>query len=377
MFISQYHAQNIVQEMKLAIHKDINIMDQNGIIIASTNPARCGQLHSGASRVLREGLPSLLIQEDSPESGVQAGINLPIVVRGERIGVIGITGNADEVLVFGDVIKRMTEIMIESVTQQEQSDLINNAKGLFIESLLFTEHSDWSKLEFRGRLLGIDITTPYRVVLLNLSNRESPYADNKLDEIRSSRILSAIRTQLAENGKHYCTVIHNRVILLLHESSRENSNVTLDKVCQMIQHYYQMRVSGGVSCVSRSPQNMHRCYLEAQMAETIAQQSGRAQVVFYDQTSFEFVMGSIPQHIRKNLHDMVFSSCTAEEKEEFAQLIRLYIDQKDNISACANQLFVHRNTIQYRMDQLRKKTGYDLRCTKDALLLYLACRENS
>lgn len=377
MFISQYHAQNIVHEMKLAIHKDINIMDRDGIIIASTNPARCGQLHSGASQIIREGLSSLLIREDIPETGVQAGINLPIMVHGERVGVIGITGDADEVLVFGDVIKRMTEIMIESVTQQEQADLINNAKGLFIESWLFTEHPDWSELEFRGRLLGIDIAAPYTVVLLNLSNRDSHSSQSKLDEICSSRILSAIRTQILDGGRHYCAVIRNQIILLLHESSRETSGAILDKTCQMIQHYYQMEVCGGISGVSRSPQDIRRCYLEAQMAEMIARQSGRAQVVFYDQTSFEFVIGSIPQHIRKNLHEMIFASCTQQEQEEFARLIQLYIDQNNNINACSKLLFVHRNTVQYRMDQLRKKTGYDLRCTKDALLLYLACRENT
>lgn len=376
MFISRYHAQNIVHEMKLAIHKDINIMDETGIIIASTNPARCGQLHAGASRIISEGLSSLLIREDAPEDGMQTGINLPIMVRGERVGVIGITGDADEVLGFGNVIKRMTEIMIESITQQEQADLINNAKGLFLKSWLMAEHADWSDLELRGRMLDIDITAPYRVVILNVSNADAPFGESALDEMGSSRILSAIRTQILGEGKHYCTVSRNKIILLLYEGGRKPATHILDKTCQMIEHYYQMKVCGGASCVSRGPQDIHRCYLEAQMAETLARQFKQEQIVFYDQTSFEFVMESVPRHIRQTLHEMIFSSCSREERESFARLIRLYIDCRDDIGACAAQLFIHRNTVQYRIDQLRKKTGYDLRCTRDALLLYLACHEH-
>lgn len=49
MDISPQHAQHIVDEMKRSIHRDMNIMNCQGIIIASTNPSRCGQLHQGAS----------------------------------------------------------------------------------------------------------------------------------------------------------------------------------------------------------------------------------------------------------------------------------------------------------------------------------------
>ena len=45
MHITQKSAQNIVNEMKASIHRDINIMDENGVILASTDPARRGKLH--------------------------------------------------------------------------------------------------------------------------------------------------------------------------------------------------------------------------------------------------------------------------------------------------------------------------------------------
>ena len=373
MFISQRDAQNIVNEMKASIHRDINIMDETGTIIASTNPARCGQSHQGAIQIIQNQLSSLLIRENDPERGVQSGINLPIMFHDKLIGVIGITGDPEEVSIFGDIIKRMTEVMVERIKQQEQKDLIDRAKGLFIENWLFSDQIDWGELELRGRLLGIDIAAPYTVVLLHLPSSSK----DDLDEIRSSRILSTIQASIQSEKKHYCAVIHNKIILLLHQCSRETAGSIVRKVCQTVEGYYQLKICGGISSASQSPKDIRRCYLEAQMAETIARESSQSQVVFYDESSFEFVVGSIPQSIRQNLREMVFASCSPAEREEFAQLIQLYFHQNGNINACAEHLFVHRNTIQYRMDQIRKKTCYDLRHVKDAFLLYSASYEET
>lgn len=139
MRITQQDAQNIVNEMKASIHRDVNIMDREGVIVASTNPARRGHLHAGALRVIREGLPSLAIWRDDPAAGIQQGVNLPVALAGELEGVIGVTGDPAEVSMFGDVIKRMTEIMLESLHQREQLDLIDRAKGLFVENWLFAQ----------------------------------------------------------------------------------------------------------------------------------------------------------------------------------------------------------------------------------------------
>lgn len=64
MFISQTAAQAIVEEIGNEIHEHINMMDSNGIIIASTNPERIGQIHEGARKVITEKLSELYITED-------------------------------------------------------------------------------------------------------------------------------------------------------------------------------------------------------------------------------------------------------------------------------------------------------------------------
>lgn len=376
MLLSQQDARHIVNEMKAAIHHDINIMDETGVILASTNPVRSGQLHAGALQVIERRLSALVIREDDPGAGVQQGINLPIVISGETIGVIGITGPPDEVSLFGDIIKRMTEVMVEGLRQKEQSDLLAHAKGLFIENWLFSAAPDLSELEVRGRLLGFSISAPYTVVLLQTTPRD-PYSYQRaedLAEMQNSLFLRIIQPHMGNSGENFCAVIRNRIIVLLCRSTREQVFSIISRVCDGIQGFYPVSVSGGISSPSRDPMDIRRCYLEARTAGTIAAQSSQ-RIVFYDQVSLEFIVQSIPSSIRQDLKQMIFSSCTPEEREEFVHTIRLYFQYDGKISECAKRMFVHRNTFQYRMERIKKRLGYDLKIPKDALILYLAAQE--
>ena len=207
MHITQKSAQNIVNEMKASIHRDINIMDENGVILASTDPTRRGKLHQGALAIIREGLDCLTVRQDEPERGIQRGVNLPVTLRGQLEGVIGITGEPEEVAVFGEIIRHMTEIMLEAAYQQEELELLQRSRSLFVENWLFDAQPDWTELQVRGRLLGIDISQPYTVAVLNTGGDEE-------DTLSLDRVMKRVQTGLAENGGGFCAVLRGRVILL-------------------------------------------------------------------------------------------------------------------------------------------------------------------
>ncbi len=375
MFISQQDAQSIVEEVKTAIGRDINIMDKTGRILASTNPVRQGQLHLGAERILREDLPSLTVTEDRPETGMQAGINLPVRADGEVVGVIGITGPPKEVAGFGSVIKLLTEILVERVRKNRQADLLERARGLFMENWLFSPLEDWADLEVRGRLLGFDLDSPYTVVILQLPKPALEGTVEDLREMRGTLILRMIRSRLGPDHRHECAVIRDKIILFLCALERAKAQDLVRRICRDVESYYDIPVQGGISSPSRSPADIRRCYLEARTASIAAAQSTRSLLLFYDEMSLEFIVQSIPQDLRRDLRSLVFSSCTDQEQTAFSQLVRLYFQEDGDMRRCAERLFIHRNTFQYRVEALVRKTGYDLRRPKDAVLLYLASLE--
>lgn len=121
MYISQETAQTIVEEIGREIHERINFIDNRGYIIASTDETRIGDLHEGAKRIIRENLEELYITAEMENASTKKGINLPIHINHEIVGVIGITGEREQVVRYGNIVRRMTEIMLEdSMTKDER-----------------------------------------------------------------------------------------------------------------------------------------------------------------------------------------------------------------------------------------------------------------
>ena len=371
MIISQRNAQSIVDDMKSAIKHDINIMDEKGYIIASTNPARCGQLHQGAVQLIQEGKDCLVISESDAISGSKAGINMPITMYGQTIGVIGITGSPDEVSMFGDVIKKMAELMVKSMQEEERDHLLDSAKSLFIENLLFAKRPDWSELEVRGRLLGLNIVLPYTVAILQQVETPNsafrPFSKADGDSLPLRQIIS---NHLQKND--YFSVMRDRIILLLCKAERSSAFYAVNRICQDIESYYGIHISCGISNATAAPPDIRRCYLEAQAASAVAAQTTNRRVVFYDEASLEFIVRSIPAKIMQNLRSLVFAGCSETETQEFTETIQTFFKYDGDLKECAESLIIHRNTYQYHVERLKKKTSFDLRKPKDAILLYLA-----
>ena len=91
MYISKLTAQEIVEEIGREIGEHINLMDETGVIIASTDFKRIGNTHEGARKIIREGLPELYITRDMENEMTKMGINLPLIVDDVVVGVVGIT----------------------------------------------------------------------------------------------------------------------------------------------------------------------------------------------------------------------------------------------------------------------------------------------
>ena len=102
--ITKETAQEIVEEIGREIGAHINLMDEHGKIIASTDASRIGNPHEGAKKIIQEGLGELYITREMENATTKQGINLPLVVDGKMTGVVGITGDREKVYGYGNII---------------------------------------------------------------------------------------------------------------------------------------------------------------------------------------------------------------------------------------------------------------------------------
>ena len=373
MLLSTQQASQILREMKSLVHHDINLIDTQGVIFASTNPARVGQFHPGALRILREGLSELNVRENDG-SGMQSGVNLPIYLDGQLEGVIGITGDPAEVGVFGGVMRRMLEIMLEDLRRKDLDSTVEQARALFLENWLFSAEPDWKELAQRGRLLEIDINQPYVLLRIQLFDVSAPGGAPLLpDELHSAAIVQAIQNELPARRGQCCAALRNQILVLLRQMPLSDTVLLAQRLCRVAGRGYpaSVQIYGGISS-SGSGAELRRCYLQASTACTLASRSSKGNVLYYDRVSLEFLLQSVPRLLRDDLRESVFTRCPAQDVPAYARLIRLFFGSGGDLNRCAAALGVHRNTVQYRLERLVRLTGYDLRRPGDAAILFLA-----
>lgn len=97
------------------MHLKVNVMNEKGVILASTTPERVGDFHMCAYEIIQKGLNISVTEIPTRDLiGVNApGVNLRLVNNNETIGVIGVSGPPDEVMALAKMVKLTFETMYE------------------------------------------------------------------------------------------------------------------------------------------------------------------------------------------------------------------------------------------------------------------------
>ncbi len=369
MDLSQSDAMNIVTEIKGILGRDINIIEKDGVILASTNRSRVGTVHEGARRLIEQHLPEYTVWEDDAASGVQRGINLPILLNGKVEGVIGVTGDPAEISEFGAVIQRLMEIMLESLRQRRRLAQMDSARDAFLEALLYSDGAADAELFERARLLGFHPESRCSAAVLR---PVSEAGADTLSGLAGQKLLTHVRRAPLPGSGGHCAIVRGEFVLLCN-APRDELSAFMRSLCAEAEERCGGAMAAGIGGRAENFSALRRSFREAHAAVRAAVASGTGgRVFFYDQVSLEYIAESIPKNILDDLEATVFSGCTEEEKRDFQSLLRMYFAQDGDLHRCAEALYLHRNTVQYRLDRIRDRTGYDFRKLRDAFLLYLA-----
>lgn len=104
----------------------------------------------------------------------------------------------------------------------------------------------------------------------------------------------------------------------------------------------------------------------AQIAFTYSDQN----VVSYLEAVPYLLLDRTEPALKKELHQLILQDF--RDDEEFIHMIEVLLESNLNISVAAKNLYMHRNSLQYRIDKFYEKTGIDVRDFRQALTVYLA-----
>jgi len=356
MKISPPLAQEIVDKLKATLLHKVNFMDMDGLIIASSDQNRINTFHEGAARVIKTK-KALFIDYDEQYKGTKKGINMPIYFENSMIGVIGLTGGR-EVEKYTQILKAMTEILVKEAYLNAISLQKREKQRLIIESLLFhTTHL------FQGELFGLDLNSPYRVIV---GSSHQPM------EQKTGALLSLLESFFLQQHDAFFTISQSRIILLL---PHQTPDALLKEIQATVFTRYKLQLNFGVGLVGIGQKSIKHSFETAKQALNWLQAIEVTQHISYFETlNLGMLLCNIPADIKQLFLTRVLANVPEKELEDMQQMLAIFSKHNGSISRCADELFIHKNTVQYKLNKIKTLTGYDPRNYQDFAVLHLAFR---
>ena len=366
MIISELFAQEIVDEMKAIISCDLNFMNPSGMIIASTDYHRKGSYHEGAKRAAKDR-KDFAIGYDDEYVGTKRGMNMPVYFERKIVGVIGITGDTDEIKKYGKIIKKMTEILIKEAYLRDLDIREIEQHRALIEDLLFNDkYLKNTDLINQTNLFKVNATGPKVVVI-----SKALYHEATNDEAKD-KIFKIYYNQIRENANNLIMQSRDFNIMIIEFKNREGIIKLLSDIGEKINEKYNVQSKFGIGPVVEDIGQLKSSYLRSKIALDVASQSRYQAEIFYEDMDLELILNPIPKEMSKGFIEKTLKGLSASQLKEFDTLLKKYEKHNGSINKIADDLYMHKNTIQYKLNSFSKSLGYDMRNYGDFTILKIA-----
>jgi carbohydrate diacid regulator len=348
-------AQTIVVETSLRLNRNINIMDEKGIIIASGDPSRVDDIHEGALEVLKSGETLIIpFNEKGVWRGAHPGINLPIVFQDRIVGVIGITGNPEELRELGGIVKMTTELMIKEKFIASQLEWKQRTKEMIIEELLKSSPS-YNNIERGLNLIGMKLQAPFITHVIQMTDRT----------ITNQTLINKIEGIIGEKHGLVGFININRIFIAFSGFTQQEADKKLQKIYDELKKL-KLKFRLAYSTSFKSMSKFNQSYIDCDLALQISDEAE-------DFISFaELEPKALIYKIDRAWVERFTTRIMNKTLDKYADTLETFFKNNLNIQQTAEDLFIHRNTLIYRLSKIENETGYDPKRFKDALTLQLA-----
>jgi carbohydrate diacid regulator len=367
-------AQQIARDTSEVIGYNVLITDDRGIVIGSGDASRLGSFHEASVEVLTSQQAAWHTAAEAARlRGVKPGMTLPIVIDGEAVGTVGITGSPRQVRRFGLVVRRQTEILLQESVELRSRLLRERALEELVRDIgSFDEDVvDPAFLAARAKELGFDLTVPRTVIIVEVDEPTPAAAD-----------VAAVRPELLRTLRQtfgptdlVAAMTAGRFAVLpklkVAGSRRELGEV----VVRAIASDQGFVARAGVGGVARGVVELREAYADAGDALRLGKECVPGGVAYLiDELRGHQVLAAVGHRARARLLKLVAGElATQADWHELRGTLIAWCESGFNLVRTAEALHIHRNTLIYRLEKVERLTGQPWRDHRATLTLYLAC----
>ena len=344
--ISNQILQNTIEGLKAIARVELCIMDIDGKEVAATvSMYECEK-------------PAMEFAQSPADSQEIQGYQYFKIYDEQQLEYILIAGGSGEdVYMVGKMVAFQIQNLL--VAYKERFDKDNFIKNLLLDNLLL--------VDIYSRAKKLHIQADVRRVVMIIET----------DSTKDCNVLEIVRGGNT-NVRDFVTAVDENNVIVVRDLSEGDSPIEIDKGAKALESFLvkegmrNVRVSYGT--VVKEIKDVSRSYKEARMALDVGKIffSDR-NVVAYSELGIGRLIYQLPIPLCKMFIREIFGGKSPDDfDEETLTTINKFFENSLNVSETSRQLFIHRNTLVYRLDKLQKATGLDLRVFEDAITFKIA-----
>ena len=346
--ISNQILQTTIDGLKSISRVDLCVVDVEGKDVVSTTG------HMG--NIARAAKDFALSQADSQE--IQGYQYFKIYDDGRVEYILIACGSGEDVYMVGKMVAFQIQSLL--VAYKERFDKDNFIKNLLLDNMLL--------VDIYNRAKKLHIATDVRRVAVVVQAADK----------RDRNVLECLRTHLGANSKDFITAVDENDVIVVKEVDDGEYDDEIEELGHQIITILEKegvegpRISYGTAV--GEIKEVSRSYKEAKMAMDVGKIffTGR-EVVAYSELGIGRLIYQLPIPLCKMFIKEIFDGKSPDDfDDETIETINKFFENNLNVSETSRQLFIHRNTLVYRLDKLQKSTGLDLRSFEDAITFRIA-----
>src|SRR5690625_695656 len=194
MIITTEIAQPIVDKMINVIDYNVNIMNHEGVIVASGDKDRIHQVHQGALEAIELKRERIIHQSDYEHMlGTNIGVNVPIEINSKIVGVVGITGEPTKIYKYIQIIKITVENILKQQLLIEQLRYKTTALDEWVQNMIKEDFNDIPLLESQAEYFSIDISKQCVITSIQIQDFNKGVYDYELLQKNETNIIRKLR----------------------------------------------------------------------------------------------------------------------------------------------------------------------------------------
>ncbi len=198
------------------------------------------------------------------------------------------------------------------------------------------------------------------------------------DEIRGVDVYDIINGLFPDNGKDFVIDLDNNMVAVVKEVQMGINMAEIEKMARQITDTVtseaMVNIRLGIGTVATSIKDIAKSYKEARIALEVGKVfDGEKNIINYDNLGIARLIYQLPTTLCELFLSEVFKKDSIDSlDQETLYTIQKFFENNLNVSETSRQLYVHRNTLVYRLDKVRKITGLDLRIFEHAIVFKVA-----